>query len=146
MRKSDLRTSDRHVEPLESRRLSTLTPFGPETAAPFSGPVTDFDIAVAANGTHIVAASTTNQNGTSIVAARYTASGQQIGQALTLASGLGDIYGVSASWTPMATPSSPMAWNTQEASASTSRASQNPASSANPFSWLKIPTAPTAMT
>ncbi len=97
MRAANHRCGGMYVQALEPRRLLSLTPAGPETMVPISGSITDFDVAVAGNGSYIIASSTTRKDGTSIVATRHVASGRQIGEPVTLASGLGKSGGVSIS-------------------------------------------------
>ena len=69
---------------LESRRLLSLTPLGAEVTVPFPTGMSQFDMAVAGDGSFIVVADPIEQAGSpDLVAVRYDANGQQIGQPIT---------------------------------------------------------------
>ena len=73
------------IQPLESRRLLSLTPIGEETTVPFPTEMSQFDMAVAGDGSFIVVADPIEQPGSpDLIAVRYSAAGQQIGAPLTL--------------------------------------------------------------
>src|SRR5688500_9479305 len=69
------------VQSLEPRQLLSFTPFGEETVVPGSTPASH-DLAVAGNGTYIIAYATR----TDVQAVRYSAAGDQIGGIVTAAS------------------------------------------------------------
>src|SRR5687767_6365057 len=80
-----------HLEPLESRRLLSLTPVGDETVLPPLGGASDYDVAAADDGTYIVASAATadrddNDAPSVLTVARFAPTGQPLGAPLTLAS------------------------------------------------------------
>src|SRR5688500_12089388 len=77
-------------ERLESRRLLSFTPFGEEGIVADSSAASAFDVAVAGNGSFIVASiQHTPGDGPALTAVRYSPAGVQIGEPLTLALGVG---------------------------------------------------------
>lgn len=74
------------VQALESRQLLSFTPFGTETSVPFptGGLSTRHDSAVSRDGSYIVASIVSSPTATSLVASRYSATGNAIGGRITL--------------------------------------------------------------
>ena len=73
------------IQPLESRRLLSLTLVGPEVTVPLPTEMSQFDMAVADNGSFIVVGDPIEQpNSPPVIAIRYAAAGEQIGAPLTL--------------------------------------------------------------
>ncbi|MDQ3439947.1 MAG: hypothetical protein M3478_06305 [Planctomycetota bacterium] len=74
-----------HIQPLENRRLLSLTPVGAEVAVPSPTQMSQFDMAVAGDGKFIVVGDPIEQPGSpDVIAVRYAAGGQQIGHPITL--------------------------------------------------------------
>ncbi|HEV2292275.1 MAG TPA: hypothetical protein VGR35_00370, partial [Tepidisphaeraceae bacterium] len=74
-----------YIERLESRRLLSLTPIGTETTVPFPIEMSQFDLAVAGDGSFIVVADPIEQPGSpDVIAVRYAANGEQLGAPLRL--------------------------------------------------------------
>ena len=74
-----------YVQPLESRRLLSVTPLGPEVTVPMPTELSRFDMAVAASGNFIVVGDPIEQPGSpDVVAFRYSATGEQTGEPLVL--------------------------------------------------------------
>jgi hypothetical protein len=75
------------IEPLEHRRLLSLATLGPEVQVPVPHEVRSFDLAVAADGSYIIATSgIANGGDTEVSAVRYSPAGEQIGGVLTIES------------------------------------------------------------
>src|SRR5688500_6115562 len=85
-----------YITPLESRHLLAIV--GPEIVVPGSSPAISFDLAVADNGSCLVAAlvEATADGPAKLLAQRYSAAGTPTCQPLTLATGLNQ-HDVSAS-------------------------------------------------
>jgi hypothetical protein len=84
------------MQSLEPRRMLALTPIGAETTVPLPAPATLFDIAVAGNGTFLVAAASPfADGGSSVVVQRYSADGHRVGD-LARAAFDGPCIGLSA--------------------------------------------------
>ena len=73
-----------HVQPLEARRLLSLTPFGPETVVPVDNRLANHSsaLAVAGDGSFLVASHDVGRAGLTVV--RYSAAGQQVGSPIVL--------------------------------------------------------------
>src|SRR5688572_4144347 len=73
------------IQPLESRRLLSLTLLGPEVTVPMPTEMSRFDMAVADNGSFIIVGDPIEQpDSPPVIAIRYSAAGEQIGAPLTL--------------------------------------------------------------
>src|SRR5688500_12226090 len=73
------------VHHLESRRLLSFTPLGSEVTVPLPTEMSQFDMAVAGDGSFLVVGDPIEQPGSpDLTAARYDANGQQLGAPLTL--------------------------------------------------------------
>jgi Ca2+-binding RTX toxin-like protein len=75
-----------YLHPLERRRLLTLMPVGPELLTPLASTsgFDTFDIAVARDGSYLIAGVVSFGESGSLMAVRYSTEGEQIGQPLTL--------------------------------------------------------------
>src|SRR5687768_689780 len=84
MRKHSRSRRVTHLQPLEPRRLMSLTPAGVEVPVPTAGAVIASDLAVADDGSFIIASRATGGGNETIAAVRYSAAGQQIGDLMTI--------------------------------------------------------------
>jgi Ca2+-binding RTX toxin-like protein len=72
------------IESLEVRRLLSFAPFGLDTTLPVPGEVRGVDVAFGADASSVVAAHVNNGNTESIVAVRYSSTGEQLGSPITV--------------------------------------------------------------
>src|ERR1043166_599477 len=87
-RNRDARMNAHAIEILENRRVLSFTPFGGDTAVPATAGALAMDMAVAGNGTVIIAALVADAPDArvgNLIAVRYAASGAQLGKPLTIA-------------------------------------------------------------
>lgn len=80
----NMRSPGIHFERLEDRRLLTLMPVGPEAVVPGGDQVVAADVAVAADGSYLIASAVATGTTANITAVRYSPAGVVVGPPLTL--------------------------------------------------------------